>query len=175
MIHPTSVDHQLQGKIYMFPNIHFIPSHANKTSADGDIQINETPNCCRSSVGYNIYILGLHSNDQLVNADSRIAYEGMCGADYSITRHGPSFFICLPGLWLGKIPETRSPNLKNPSPNPKNPNPKNPNLNSGSNPRYPKLLRVVRVLGYGTRITRTTRNQPSPNMFIDCSPAHKTC
>ena len=53
MIHPTAVDHQLQGKIYMFPNIHFIPSHANKTSADGDIQINETPNCCRSSVGYN--------------------------------------------------------------------------------------------------------------------------
>ena len=51
-----------------------------------------------TAVDHQLDILGLHSNDQLVNADSRIAYEGMCGADYSITRHGPSFFICLPGL-----------------------------------------------------------------------------
>ena len=57
-------------------------------------------------------------------------------------------------IWVGTIPETRNPNPKNPSPNPKNPSPKNPNVNSGFNPRYPKLLRVIRVLTSGTRITR---------------------
>ena len=56
-------------------------------------------------------------------------------------------------LWVGKILET--PNLypKNPSLNPKNPSPKNPNPNSGSNPRYPKLLRVIRVSDHGTQTT----------------------
>ena len=69
-------------------------------------------------------------------------------------------------IWLAKIPETRSPNPKNPSQNPKN-----PNSNSGSNPRYPKLLRVVRVLGHGTRITRTTRNQPTQVYLFIFGPA----
>ena len=65
-------------------------------------------------------------------------------------------------VWVGTKPETRSPNPKNPSPNPKYPNPKNPKTNSGSNPRYPKLLRVIRVLGHGTRNTRITRNSTQP-------------
>ena len=38
--------------------------------------------------------------------------------------------------------------------NTRNLNPKNPNSNSGSNPRYPKLLQVIRVSDHGTRITR---------------------
>ena len=57
-------------------------------------------------------------------------------------------------VWLGRLPETQNPNSKNPNPNPKNPSPKNPNSNSGSNPRYPKLLRVIRVSDHSTRITQ---------------------
>jgi len=76
---------------------------------------------------------------------------------------------------VGKIPETRKPNPKNPSPSPKNPNPKNPNPNSGSNPRYPKLLRVIRVPDHGTRTTRITRTTLSPSIFRDQpSPAQPT-
>ena len=50
----------------------------------------------------------------------------------------------------------QNPNPKNLSPNPKNPSSKNPNSNSGSNPRYPKLLRVIRVSDHSTRITQKT-------------------
>ena len=56
----------------------------------------------------------------------------------------------------------RNPNPKNPSPNPKNPSSKNPNSNSGSNPRYPKLLWVIRVLIHGTRITRKNPKLKKP-------------
>ena len=77
-------------------------------------------------------------------------------------------------LWLGRKPDTRYPNPKNPSPNPKSPNPKNPNPNPGSNPRYPKLIRVVRVLGHGTRNTRTTRNDLFFHLWFDLC-ASKLC
>jgi len=70
--------------------------------------------------------------------------------------------------------KTRYPNPKNPSPNPKSPNLKNPNPNSGSNPRYPKLIRVVRVLGHGTRNTRTTRNDLFFHLWFDLC-ASKLC
>ena len=63
---------------------------------------------------------------------------------------GEGFFLTI--SMGGQI--TRSPNPKNPSLNPKNLSPKNSNANSGFNSRYPKLLRVIRVLTSGTRITR---------------------
>ena len=54
-------------------------------------------------------------------------------------------------LWVGKIHEIRNPYSKNPS--------LNPNTNSGSNPRYAKLLRVIRVSDHGTRTTRNSLAQ----------------
>jgi len=70
------------------------------------------------------------------------------------------------GIWLGKKPNSRSPS-------PKSPSPKNPNPNTGSSSRYPKLIRVVRVLGHGTRNTQFTRKigQPiSPNKLQPSPP-----
>src|ERR1041385_3808727 len=61
-------------------------------------------------------------------------------------------------ITLGIKPVTRSPNMKNPSPNPKNLNPKNPSAISGSKNENPKLIWVIRVYNYGTRIARLTRN-----------------
>jgi len=88
--------------------------------------------------------------------------------------HSLPFFLCgdlscfhWTWIWLGRKPDTRKPNPKNPSPNPKNPNSKNPNPNSGSNPRYPKLLRVIRVSGHGTRTTRTA---VQPKYFCSAQP-----
>ena len=92
-------------------------------------------------------------------------------------------------LWLGILPEIRKPN-----PNPKNSSPRSPNTTSGSKPRYPKLLRVNRVLNPGTRILKKTRNsaqqpkyatiqpkyamfQPSPQVTFICfnpNPTHGT-
>ena len=72
----------------------------------------------------------------------------------------------LPQLWLGKIPETRTPNPKNPSPNPKN-----LNTNSGFNSRYPKLLWVIRVSTHGTRTTRKTRTTAQPKYFHSFQPS----
>ena len=57
-------------------------------------------------------------------------------------------------LWLGILLEARNPYPKNPNPYPKNPNPKSPITISGSKLRYPKLLRVIRVLNPGTGNTR---------------------
>ena len=47
----------------------------------------------------------------------------------------------------------RTPNPKNSSPNSKNPSPKNLNANSGFDPRYLKLLWVIRISNHNTRTT----------------------
>jgi hypothetical protein len=61
---------------------------------------------------------------------------------------------------------TRNPNLKNPNPYLKHPSPKNSNTNSSFDPRYPKLLRVIRVSGHSTRITRKTKTSVQPKYVI---------
>ena len=100
---------------------------------------------------------------------------GQCAMNEFANQSGDhAEFVGVVRIWLRRKPDTRYPNPKNPSPNPKSPNPKNPNPNPGSNPRYPKLIRVVRVLGHGTRNTRTTRNDLFFHLWFDLC-ASKLC
>ena len=73
-------------------------------------------------------------------------------------------------IWLGILPEAGNPYPKNPNPYPKNPNPKCPTTISGSKLRYPKLLRVIRVLNPNSGIKSQcpkypkTRSAPYQNL-----------
>ena len=73
--------------------------------------------------------------------------------------------LCQKNYEWAEYPKPEDRTRKTPSQNPKNPSPKNPNPNSGSNPRYPKLLRVIRVSDHGTRITELPEKQSKPNIF----------